>query len=83
MSNSRRHRPETTGKTKGRHSRDLATKRSWPRSLIVAAIVVAFAVAVSAIVSPLLDRTVHWDWMAQLAPVVFVAAAFAVRNRWV
>lgn len=83
MSDSRRHRPETTGKAKGRNARDLATKRSWSKSLIVAAIVVAFAVAVSAIVSPLLDRTVHWDWMAQLTPVVFAVAAFAVRNRWV
>ncbi len=83
MSNSRRRRQETTGRAKGRHAKDLTTKRSWPRSLIVAAIVVAFAVAVSAIASPFLDRTVHWDWMAQLAPVVLAVAAFAVRNRWV
>ena len=58
-------------------------KRSWLTSLVTAAIVVAFAVAVSAVVSPLLGRTVHWDWMAELAPVVFAAAAFSVRNRWV
>lgn len=58
-------------------------KRAWRPSLMRAAILVGAAVALSAVVNPLLDRSVHWDWMAGLASTLFVVASVAFRLRWV
>ena len=58
-------------------------KRAWRVSLVRAAILVGAAVALSAVVNPLFGRSVHWDWMAGLAPTLFVVATVAFRLRWV
>ncbi len=42
----------------------------------------AAAVVVGAAVNPALGRSVHWDRMAVLAAVLFVALAVALRRRW-
>ena len=40
-------------------------------------------IGLSAVINPLLGRYVHWDWMAVLAPALFVALAVSLRRRWV
>ena len=57
--------------------------RNWPVSLGWAAALVGIAVALSASVNPLFGRSVHWDWMAGLAPTMLVLGAIALRRRWV
>jgi hypothetical protein len=57
--------------------------RSWAVSITVAAILVGVGVFLSAVINPLFGRSVHWDWMAVLAPVLFITAVAAVRRRWV
>ncbi len=57
--------------------------RTWALSLFWAALVVGVAIVASATINPLFDRSVHWDWMAGVAPVGFVALALAFRRRWV
>ena len=57
--------------------------RSWPVSILMAAVLVGVGVFLSAVINPLFGRYVHWDWMAVLAPVLFVVAIAAVRRRWV
>ena len=52
-------------------------------SLTWAAVIVGIAILLSATVNPQLGRAVHWDWMAGLAPTLFVAMALALRRRWV
>jgi len=58
-------------------------KRNWYFSLIVAAVVVAIGVALSASINPLIGRAVHWDWMAVIAPTLFIVLGLGLRNRWV
>ena len=58
-------------------------QRSWPISLGWAAIVVGAGVVLSAVINPLLGRLVHWDWMAGLAPTLFLVFAVALRRRWI
>jgi len=43
-------------------------KRSWIISLGLALTIVGVGVPLSAVVNPILGRTVHWDWMAGVAP---------------
>jgi len=57
--------------------------RSWVVSAIVAAVVLAVTLTLSATINPLFRRAVHWDWVAGIAPVSFVAVLLATRNRWV
>ena len=57
--------------------------RTWAFSLFWAALVVGVAIVGSATINPLFGRFVHWDWMAGVAPVGFVALALAFRRRWV
>ena len=57
--------------------------RTWASSLLWAALVVGVAIVASATINPLFGRFVHWDWMAGVAPVGFVAMALAFRRRWV
>ena len=63
-------------------TRQKSEKRGWPKSLSVAAAVVAAAVLLSATVNPLLGRSVHWEWTAPLATALFVLFTAALRNRW-
>ncbi len=57
--------------------------RTWTFSLLWAALIVGVAIVASATINPLFGRFVHWDWMAGVAPVGFVALALAFRRRWV
>lgn len=61
----------------------LPMQRSWPASLLVAGAVVGAAIVLSAVVNPLFGRSVHWDWMAGLAPTLYVISVIALRRRWV
>ncbi len=56
--------------------------RSWVISVIVAAVILAITITLSATINPLLGRAVHWDWVAGIAPVSFVAVLLSTRNRW-
>ncbi len=58
-------------------------KRSWPVAMVWAALLVGAAVFLSAVVNPLFGRFVHWDWMAGLAPFLFVLLTLSLRRRWV
>ena len=60
-----------------------SNNRSWIVAIPVAAVLVGVGVFLSAVINPLFGRYVHWDWMAVLAPVLFIAAVAAVRRRWV
>ena len=56
--------------------------RSWMISLLWAAVIVGVSIIASATVNPLFGRYVHWDWMAVLAPILFLVLTMALRNRW-
>ena len=56
--------------------------RSWVVAIPVAAVLVGVGIFLSAVINPLFGRYVHWDWMAVLAPVLFIVAVAAVRRRW-
>lgn len=60
-----------------------SARRSWPVALAWAAVLVGASVILSAVVNPLFGRFVHWDWMAGLAPVLFIVVAVSLRRRWV
>ena len=57
--------------------------RGWAFSLFWAAAIVGVSIIASATINPLFDRSVHWDWMAVLAPAGFIALTLAFRKRWV
>ena len=57
--------------------------RTWSGSLLPALVIVAIATAASAVINPLIDRTVHWDIMAVLMPALFVTFAILFKKRWV
>ena len=54
--------------------------RSWLISVIVAAVILA--ITLSATINPLFGRAAHWDWVAGIAPVAFLAVLLSTRNRW-
>ncbi len=56
--------------------------RSWVISVIVAAVILAITLTLSATINPLFGRAVHWDWVAGIAPVAFLAVLLSTRNRW-
>ena len=58
-------------------------QRSYLASAVLALIGVGLAVAFSAVINPLFGRYIHWDWMAVVGPVLFLALAVALRRRWV
>ena len=58
-------------------------KRGWPAALAWAGVSVGSVIILSAVVNPLFGRFVHWDWMAGLAPALFVLLTLALRRRWV
>ena len=57
--------------------------RAWTFSLLWAIGVVGLFIPASATINPLFDRSVHWDWMAGIAPAEFVVFALALRRRWI
>ena len=67
--------------TNGTGTGQRQTRRSWKLSLLLAAAITGSAIGVSAVVNPLLGRYVHWDWMAFLAPAIFVLATVYLRTR--
>lgn len=56
--------------------------RSWVISVIVAAVILAITITLSATINPLFGRAVHWNWVAGIAPVAFLAVLLSTRNRW-
>ena len=73
-----------TGRGRGGGSNTgLPGSRTWAFSLFGAALVVGVAIVASATINPLFGRSVHWDWMAGVAPVGFAVLALAFRRRWV
>ena len=58
-------------------------RRGWLVSSGLAVGIVAFSVVASATVNPMLGRSVHWDWMAVVAPTLLVVLVVALRRRWV
>lgn len=58
-------------------------RRTWASALLTAAAIVAVATAASALINPLLGRTVHWNIVAVLMPSLFVFFTLAIKNRWV
>ena len=74
---------ETKGRRNTNKSAVDLSPRGWTVSLLWAAVVVGIAIGVSAAVNPLFDRSVHWDWMAAVAPAGFIALTVALRKRWV
>lgn len=57
--------------------------RTWVEALKWAAIIVVIATVASAVLNPLIGRTVHWNIMAVLMPTLFVAFSFLFKKRWV
>ena len=70
-------------KSEAAKPRKVLVKRSWPMAMVWAGILVGAAVILSAVVNPLFGRVVHWDWMAGLAPMLFVLLTLSLRRRWV
>jgi energy-converting hydrogenase Eha subunit A len=66
----------------GRGESQHPAKRSWTASIAFSVVVVGVGILISATVNPLFGRAVHWDWMAVLAPVLFVTLTMVLRNRW-
>ena len=60
-----------------------AGPRAWGLALFWAAVVVGMTLAASATINPLFGRSVHWDWVAGIAPFSFAVFAIAFRRRWV
>ena len=56
--------------------------RSWALSLAWGAVLVGIGVGLSASINPAFGRSVHWDWMAGLAPTLLVGITLALRRRW-
>ena len=67
----------------GDPDREARAYRGWGISLGLAVVIVGAGIGLSAVIYPLLGRYVHWDWMAFLAPTLFVALAVSLRRRWV
>ncbi len=57
--------------------------RTWTEALKWAVLIVVVATIASAVVNPLIGRTVHWNIMAVLMPALFIAFAFLFKTRWV
>ena len=72
--------------SKGRSSQrsnEAKAPRGWAFSLLWAVVIVGLSIVASATINPLFGRSVHWDWMAGVAPVGFVLVTLAFRQRWV
>lgn len=83
MDDSTKSSPTIDGDTARRPDAPGKLERGWLVSVFWAALIIGIGIALSATINPLLDRSVHWDWMAVLAPVSFALFAWALRHRWV
>ena len=70
MANQARHRKASV---------EALAPRSWGVSLSWAAAVIGLALVASATINPLFGRSVHWDWMAGIAPVAFATPSLRLR----
>ena len=75
-------RRETDNQGSGRGKSQHPGKRSWTASMAFSVALVGVGILLSATVNPLFGRAVHWDWMAVLAPTLFVTMTVVLRNRW-
>jgi hypothetical protein len=57
--------------------------RTWVEALKWAALIVVIATIASAMLNPLIGRTVHWNIMAVLMPTLFMAFSFLFKKRGV
>jgi len=57
--------------------------RKWTEAILSAAVLVVIATAASALINPLLGRTMHWNIVAVLMPSLFVLFALLFKKRWV
>jgi 4-hydroxybenzoate polyprenyltransferase len=57
--------------------------RKWVEAILSAAVLVVIATAASALINPLLGRTVHWNIVAVLMPSLFIVFALLFKKRWV
>ena len=73
----------TKGHEGARAQAERAEPRAWTFSLLWAIGVVGLFILASATINPLFGRSVHWDWMAGIAPAEFVVFALALRRRWI
>ena len=64
-------------------SAQAVSSRNWKASILWALVVVGVFVAISATVNPIFGRSVHWDWMAGVAPVELAAFVVVLRRRWI
>lgn len=55
--------------------------RTWTAAILSAAVLVVIATAASALINPLLGRSVHWDIVAILMPSLFVLFALLFKKR--
>ena len=83
MDDSTKSSPAIDGDTARRTVAPGKLDRGWLVSVLWAALIIGIGIVLSAIINPLLDRSVHWDWMAVIAPVSFALFAWALRHRWV
>lgn len=83
MDDSTKGGPPIDGDAARRTDAPAIPERGWLVSVFWAALIIGIGIVLSAIINPLLDRSVHWDWMAVLAPVSFALFAWALRHRWV
>ena len=67
---------------KGKTIKSGQAKRSWLISLGLALAIIGVGVALSAVISPLFGRYVHWDWMAGAAPAALALRTLAIHRRW-
>ena len=74
---------ETKGKRGAAKKGQQPALRTWPFSLVTAAIIVAMSIVASATINPLFGRSVHWDWVAGIVPVSFILMTLAFRRRWI
>ena len=73
--------PPIDGDTARRIDAPAILDRGWLVSVFWAALIIGIGIALSAIINPILGRSVHWDWMAGLAPTLFVVLTLAIRWR--
>ena len=59
-----------------------SSERTWASAAWIALAFVAVATAASALINPLLGRTVHWDIVAVLMPMLFVVFTVVFKKRW-
>jgi 4-hydroxybenzoate polyprenyltransferase len=57
--------------------------RKWTEAILSAAVLVVIATAASALINPLLGRTVHGNIVAILMPSLFILVALLFKKRWV